>query len=173
MTIRRLYFHCLRRFSGPKFAAVTKFWHVYHARYSTNYLVMQKLYEEYSTLVRTGPNEITIFHPLGIDLLDGPRNTNTKDSFYNVLRPRTSAIFTRDVEDHRDRRKAWEHSLSSKAMTAFRPRIAEEALAFQQAIATHNKQTVDVNDVMTWFAFDTMGDIVFGEDFGNLSLKQC
>ena len=54
MTIYRLFFHRLRHFPGPKLAAITKFWHVFEARYSTNYLVMQRMHEEYGTLVRTG-----------------------------------------------------------------------------------------------------------------------
>lgn len=54
ITIYRLFFHRLRRFPGPKLAAVTKFWHVFAARSSTNYLVMQKLHEKYGKLVRTG-----------------------------------------------------------------------------------------------------------------------
>ena len=54
IAIYRLFFHRLRQFPGPKLAAVTKFWHVFAARSSTNYLVMQKLHEKYGKLVRTG-----------------------------------------------------------------------------------------------------------------------
>jgi len=54
IAIYRLFFHRLRRFPGPKLAAVTKFWHVFAARSSTNYLVMQKMHEKYGKLVRTG-----------------------------------------------------------------------------------------------------------------------
>lgn len=61
-----------------------------------------------------GPNEITIFHPSGIELLDGWNNENTKDVWYDVLKPRSSAIFTRDELDHKHRRKVWTQSLSNK-----------------------------------------------------------
>jgi tryprostatin B 6-hydroxylase len=60
MTIYRLFFHRLRHFPGPKLAAITKFWHVFEARYSTNYLVMQRLHEEYGTFVRTGEFSISM-----------------------------------------------------------------------------------------------------------------
>jgi hypothetical protein len=39
-----------------------------------------------------------------------------------------------------------------------------EALA--QCIASYGSKPVKVNDVMSWFSFDTMGEFVFGADFG-------
>lgn len=66
--------------------------------------------------IQTGPNEISIFHPEAIQALDGWMNQNTKDVWYDVLQPRSSAIFTRDDLDHKDRRKVWTMSLSSKGM---------------------------------------------------------
>lgn len=54
MTVYRLFFHRLSRFPGPKLAAVTKLWHVYQVRHSTNHLLMTRLYKEYGTIVRTG-----------------------------------------------------------------------------------------------------------------------
>jgi hypothetical protein len=53
----RLFFHRLRKFPGPKIAAATKLWHVWKCRDSRNFLVMQRVYEQYGELVRTGPNE--------------------------------------------------------------------------------------------------------------------
>jgi hypothetical protein len=61
ISIYRLYFHRLQAFPGPKLAAVTKFWHVFQARNSTNHLVLQNLHRRYGTFVRTG--EIVIFLP--------------------------------------------------------------------------------------------------------------
>jgi tryprostatin B 6-hydroxylase len=53
-------------------------------------------------------------------------------------------------------------------MDVFRPRIAAQALALKQCIASYNAEhkPINVNDVMTWFSFDAMGEIVFGQDFG-------
>lgn len=54
MTVYRTCFHRLRSFPGPVLARVTKFWHVYQARHSLNYLVLQRLHSQYGPFVRTG-----------------------------------------------------------------------------------------------------------------------
>jgi hypothetical protein len=54
MTTYRLFFHPLRRFPGPKLAAISKFWHVWQARHSNNFMVMEKMFEKYGSVVRTG-----------------------------------------------------------------------------------------------------------------------
>lgn len=59
ISIYRLFFHPLSQFPGPKLAALTKFWHVYQSRHSTNYLVMDKVHKKYGNLVRTGRFEKT------------------------------------------------------------------------------------------------------------------
>lgn len=54
MTVYRLFFHKLSGFPGPKLAAVTKLWHVWKIRKSTNFLLLQELHEEYGNIIRTG-----------------------------------------------------------------------------------------------------------------------
>jgi hypothetical protein len=54
ITVYRLLFHRLRRFPGPFAARVSKIWHVWQVRGAQNHLVMDKIYHEYGTFVRTG-----------------------------------------------------------------------------------------------------------------------
>ncbi|KAI4858741.1 cytochrome P450 monooxygenase-like protein [Hypoxylon rubiginosum] len=171
MTIYRLFFHKTSHFPGPKWASITKFWHIYQVRDSRNYLFQERLFKKYGTFVRTGPNEISIFHPAGIQLLDGWNNHNTKDIWYDVLQPRSSAIFTRDELNHKERRKVWTQSLSTKAMDSLRPRLASQAEALYRCIAGYGDKPVDVDEVMSWFSFDAMGEVVFGEDFDLMNSK--
>lgn len=50
----RLFFHRLCGFPGPHLAQVSKLWHVWKARHSRNYLVLQNLRNQYGDFVRTG-----------------------------------------------------------------------------------------------------------------------
>lgn len=54
MTVYRLLFHRLRSFPGPYSARVSKIWHSWQARYSTNHLLLEDLRKQYGTFVRTG-----------------------------------------------------------------------------------------------------------------------
>lgn len=50
----RLIFHRLRAFQGPRLAALTKLWHVWKCRDSRNHHLLESLYRQYGTFVRTG-----------------------------------------------------------------------------------------------------------------------
>ncbi|GAW16489.1 hypothetical protein ANO14919_059180 [Xylariales sp. No.14919] len=171
MTVYRLLFHAIVSFPGPKLAAVTKLWHVFHITDSRNFIFMDKIYEKYGTFVRTGPNEITIFHPAAIQLLDGWNNKNTKDTWYDIMQPRSSAIFTRDENDHRERRKPWVKSLATKPMDSLRPRLAGLAQTLSECISKYDGEPIVVNDIMTWFSFDAMWEVVFGQDFNLMKTR--
>ncbi|KAI1658885.1 cytochrome P450 monooxygenase-like protein [Daldinia decipiens] len=147
-------------------AAVTKLWHVFHILDSKNHEFLQKLHMEYGQFVRTGPNEITIFHPAAIQEIEISKNQTTKDVWYDLLKPYKSAIFARDDDLHREWRRSWTQSFSKKCMEAYRSRIAELTKTLSQSISDYEGTPVDIDEVMTWFSFDAMGDILFGEDFG-------
>jgi hypothetical protein len=56
----RVFFHSLNSFSGPLMARATKLWHVSKTLQARNYMLLQKMHEEYGEFARTG-----WFHPLG------------------------------------------------------------------------------------------------------------
>ncbi|KAI8948257.1 cytochrome P450 monooxygenase-like protein [Xylaria longipes] len=165
MTIYRLYFHRLSSFHGPRLAAVTKLWHVWHVRDSTNFRFQEKVYKEYGSMVRTGPNEITVFNPAAFELLDGFSNETTRDVWYDIVRPRTSAVFTRDRLEHKEGRKFWAQGLSNKAMNDYYPRMASLVRDLSHCIGTFGTNPVDIDQVMSWYSWDVMGEVLFGEDF--------
>lgn len=52
----RIMFHRLRRFPGPSWAAISKFWHVVQCLRSSsqNHLILHELHKQYGDFVRTG-----------------------------------------------------------------------------------------------------------------------
>ncbi|RYP82600.1 hypothetical protein DL769_001594 [Monosporascus sp. CRB-8-3] len=50
-------------------------------------------------------------------------------------------------------------------MDSLRPRIADQAQSLSRCIASYGTSPVDVDEVMSWFSFDAMGEVVFGEGF--------
>lgn len=55
-------------------------------------------------------------------------------------------------------------------MDEFRPRIAKVSLALRGAVDEFvgEGKPVNINDLMAWYSFDVMGEIVFGQDFGSI-----
>src|SRR5690348_3554357 len=54
ISVYRLLFHRLRRFPGPRLAALSKLWHVWKCRDSRNHHLLESLHQKYGTFVRTG-----------------------------------------------------------------------------------------------------------------------
>ncbi|KAJ5529440.1 hypothetical protein N7527_002833 [Penicillium freii] len=172
IAVYRLMFHRLKHFPGPKLAALTKLWHVWKCRDSRGHLVLQAWHEKHGEFVRTGPAEITIFHPKAYEAMDGPDNGNTRSDWYDLLYPRISSIFTRDRQLHHERRKMWEQALSRKALLQYHGRVVEKVRTLESLVASGKSRPVLINELMYFFAFDSMGDFAFSEDFGMMSSKR-
>lgn len=165
ISVYRLFFHRLRHFPGPRLAGLTKLWHAYQCRDSRNYLVLDNLHNKYGTFVRTGPEEITVFHPRIFDIMDGPGNKNTRAEWYDIIHPLVSPVFSRTDANHRARRRIWTHALSTQAISDYLPRILAQIDMLQETVARYGTDPVPVNDVMLWFAFDSMGEFAFNQSF--------
>lgn len=69
-----------------------------------------------TSLSDTGPNEITIFDPEGLQRLDGPGNKNTKSVFYDFLLPNVGIETIRDKAWHDERRRIWTKAFSTRSI---------------------------------------------------------
>lgn len=54
ISVYRLYFHRLRRFPGPRLAALSKVWHVWECRDSRGHHLLETWHQKYGSFVRTG-----------------------------------------------------------------------------------------------------------------------
>ncbi|CEJ59403.1 hypothetical protein PMG11_08028 [Penicillium brasilianum] len=173
IAVYRLFFHRIRHFPGPRAAAVSKLWSVYQCRDSRNHLLLDGLHKKYGNFVRTGPGEITIFHPKAWEAMDGAGNANIRSDWYDIVHPRISPIFSRKVEDHTERRKVWSRALSTKSIREYLPRILQQIGTLESIIAraSADGEPVVPNDIMQWFAFDSMGEFAFNENFSMMKTK--
>lgn len=112
----RLFFHPLRRFPGPRLAAASKLWHVWKCRSSLGHIILEEWHQQYGAFVRTGPNELTMFHPGAAELMDSPKAM--RSDWYDLIHPRASSIFTRSKAVHSVRRKIWDQALSQSCTSS-------------------------------------------------------
>ncbi|KAI0443563.1 benzoate 4-monooxygenase cytochrome P450 [Xylaria telfairii] len=168
----RLYFHPLKLFPGPRLVALSKLWHVWKCRDSRDYQILESWHRQYGTIVRTGPNELTLFHPAAHEAMDGPKNSNTRSDLYDLLHPLVSSIFTRDCEIHDDRRKLWDKALSLSAASQYHARLINQVHLLETIVSETVAQPIDMNELIHWYAFDSMGDFGFGFDFGMMKNRK-
>ncbi|KAI0110725.1 benzoate 4-monooxygenase cytochrome P450 [Nemania sp. FL0031] len=172
IAIYRLFFHRLRNFPGPRLAALTKLWHVWKCRDSRGHHVLEAWHQQYGPLVRTGPNEITIFQPDATDIVDGNQYGNARSDWYDLLYPRISSIFTRDKVVHDARRKMWENALSPTLLAEYYSRFANQVEILVDLVSESSPNPIAINTLIYCFAFDSMGDFGFGRDFGMMKNKK-
>ncbi|KAI1323417.1 benzoate 4-monooxygenase cytochrome P450 [Xylariaceae sp. FL0255] len=172
ITVYRLLLHPLRSFPGPKLAALSTLWNVWKCRDSRRFQILESWHRQYGTVVRTGPNELTLLHPAAHDAMDGPTNRNTRSELYDLIHPLSSSIFTRDNEIHRESRKMWDRALGISAISQYKNRIIARVNMLESIVGQADGQAVHVNDLVHWYSFDSMGDIAFGQEFGMMKNRE-
>ena len=174
MIIYRRFFHRLREFPGPWMAGITKLQHVYQCANSQNHLLLDTMYQKYGQFVRTGPEEITIFHPEVLRAVDGPGNSCTKAVWYDLLLPNIAVNTTRSRTEHDRRRRIWDQGFTTKAMSYYEERMMRHGGILERAISdlARRDRPVNVSTWFYWFTFDVMGEFAFARSFGMLEDEQ-
>ncbi|KAL1635189.1 hypothetical protein SLS56_001943 [Neofusicoccum ribis] len=175
--VYRAFFHRLRRFPGPFAARLSKL----HAVYlSTNFqynLELQKQHAQYGDIVRTGidrestgPRELSITRASAI-----PAIINCKKSYFyqhsDWRSERLGLAETRDIDDHQRRKRGWDRALSLKSIAKYDENIQGAAKELVDLLLDSKGKPVDITEYMSWFAYDVMGLVGFGRDFGQLRTR--
>ncbi|PVH98329.1 putative cytochrome P450 [Periconia macrospinosa] len=172
MIIYRLFFHRLRRFPGPLPARVTRFYALHLSGKNVQYQVeLEKLRDQYGDFVRTGPREIMILRKSAVPLVLGAQSPCLKSTWYSQVSRKsemTQLAFSRDVLDHKRRKKAWDRGFSVKALSTYQPRIKSKVDILTAEFLKTAGTPKDVTAWMMMLAFDVMGEIGYGKDFGGL-----
>ncbi|KAF1929082.1 cytochrome P450 [Didymella exigua CBS 183.55] len=170
----RVLFHRLRKFPGPFVARFSKFHAVFagvlpdyqYYKYSE---ALQKKYQ--ADLIRTGPRELAVYRADAVPLIHGPMSRCRKGPWYNNANHLggASTHTTRDKQDHKQRRKAWDHAFNAKALREYEPRLNRHALALMTKLKEEaNNPSIRITNWVNFYSFDVMGDIGFSRSFGML-----
>jgi hypothetical protein len=206
VAVYRLAFHRCRQFPGPLAAKVTRFYAAsLSAKNVKYYKELANMHDQYGDFVRTGkelwwplklivaenfvgPREISVLSKEAVPLLYGPNSETRKSTWYGQTGndPKKCSIhMTRDFNDHRLRRRAWDRGFSIKgartlkchvtsywqilALGTYEPRIKAKADLLNAQISKNAGNPMDVSAWSMFFSFDVMGEVGFGKDFNNLN----
>jgi cytochrome P450 len=160
-----------KQIPGPFLARFSKFYSVF-ASVLPNYRYFKKteqMYKRYQAdVIRTGPREVTVFCADAIPLIHGPTSRCTKGPWYSAAAIGGTAVQTvRDKEEHKRRRKGWDHSLNTKALREYEPRLNRHAIALMSKLKDRTEDpSVRITDWVMFYSFDVIGDVGFGRSFG-------
>ncbi|KAJ5946808.1 hypothetical protein N7454_003647 [Penicillium verhagenii] len=170
--VYRYFFHRLHRFPGPKLSKLSRFHDAYLAARNVQYNVeVERMHEKYGDFIRTGPREICIVRKSAVSLLYSAQTTCGKSTWYaqvNTESKYCSVQQTRDADDHRRRRKAWDRGFSIKALASYEPRIGLKADQLVSHVEKNLGQDINITTWAMFFSFDIMGNVGFGKEFNNL-----
>ncbi|KAF3024720.1 hypothetical protein E8E14_000159 [Neopestalotiopsis sp. 37M] len=166
-----IFFSPLRQFPGPLLNAASSLPYDIACANGSALRVLTKLHDQYGSVVRTRPNELSYLEGYTWKDAYGFRSGHAEwfkgDSFsYPNGAP---GILGAPKEDHRRLRRSLAHVFSTQGLRDQSPRILLYADMLMNALAKHAQSgPVDVVKWFSWTTTDVIGDLAFGEAFGAL-----
>ncbi|CAI7578735.1 unnamed protein product [Penicillium pancosmium] len=173
----RLFLSPLAKFPGPRLAAATEFYEIYHQiiKGGTFTWHIDRLHEQYGPVVRITPFEIHIKDPdYYSTVYAGPGKHRNKDPDFSFI-GFPGAIFSTDgYELHRARRKVMGQFFKKNAIQEFEPiiRANVEALCQYFSMAAVKMRPLEVHAPFYSFTSDTVSQHAFGRQAGLHSLNE-
>lgn len=155
----------LSAFPGPVSAKISTLHFSLSLRASNAHVKLLKLHRQYGDFVRIGSSDLSITHPAAINAIYGRGSPCTKAAWYDLTHPMTSLQTTRSRETHDKRRRIWSAAFSDAAVRGYEQRITTFQDQLESYISAREDGSVCVNEVMSFYNFDVMGDLAFGTPF--------
>lgn len=125
LVVYRLFFNPLNKIAPrPYWSRLSKFDFVRRAGLERNsHQILESLHRRHGNFVRVGPNDVSITHPDGIEVVFGTKSSCGKAPWYDLDFPNVSMHTTRDKAMHDRRRRIWSPAFSDKALRGYERRI--------------------------------------------------
>ncbi|KAH7002481.1 cytochrome P450 [Ilyonectria destructans] len=170
---KNLIFSPLKRFPGPKIAALTRWWDVYHTVKCDKFKVVHELHTKYGPVIRVGPNHLSFSSPDTFRqvYVKGGATFLKDHEFYGSIQPgigpKYSGLF--NFSNHQqalDERKSLQAKLSPSALRQYELRF----VPILDSLVTIMKEKREL-DLFAYFKFlmlDAIGDLAFNQSFHQL-----
>ncbi|KAL2007703.1 hypothetical protein VTN00DRAFT_7685 [Thermoascus crustaceus] len=172
-----LYFHPLRKFPGPKFAAISHLPFIYWECTGVLQFQIKRLHDQYGSVVRIGPDKLTYRAPQAWKDIYGHRKSGEgaflKDhKFYFPAVNGSPTIINANEADHSRIRRLLAHAFSDRALreqeTLLRSYVDLLVDRLHAQVTGPSQGVVDMVKWYSYVTFDIIGDLSFGEPFNCL-----
>ncbi|KAJ8106217.1 hypothetical protein OPT61_g9684 [Boeremia exigua] len=171
--IRYLYYTLtspLRDVPGPFLARFTRLWEIQAVRKHDNTTLNIELHEKYGPVVRLAPNRYSINHSDAAKVILGHHNAMDKSNYYLPFgQPDESNVFSEpSLAAHTRLRRPMAQLYSQTNLLSYEPFIdtCNTILLKRLGEYAENGKTLDVRELMQFYAFDVIGEITVGSRFG-------
>lgn len=168
----RLFFHPLGHIPGDTFPALSKWWAMKQAITGHLAYTGKEMHDRLGPVIRLGPNWIDFQNAALIPKIYGANPVQLrKGAWYDYgIGPDYDALqHIKDDHRHAQRRKIWDHGFSMKAISEYESDIQHRITQLVDGVARAARESpsgeVDMELWSSFFSFDVMGDLGFGEGF--------
>ncbi|KAI0553289.1 cytochrome P450 [Xylaria curta] len=170
----RLFCSPSRSIPGPLSMRVSKLVHVWRTVDPTrqNCIMLNDLRKEYGDVVRTGPNEVTLFGHKAYTAVHGPDSRCGRATYYDILHPMVSLDTTRDPVMHAYRRKLWDKAFSIKALQQIEGSVYTYADRLVEQLRYNSGKSINIADYIEYCTFDLMGHVGLDIEFNALTAQK-
>ncbi|KAB2571025.1 Cytochrome P450 monooxygenase rdc4 [Lasiodiplodia theobromae] len=174
--VYNIFFHPLRNYPGPKYAAATDLVFKFASLRGDVIPWTHRIHEKYGEAVRLGPNRLSFISPQAWKDIYGHRTggkkSNPKDvKFYTPEPNGEPSIFAIAADDeHSVVRRIFSAAFSDKALKQQEPLVRtyidQLIQAMRSAAETSQNSEIDIVRLLNFATFDIIGDLTFGEPLG-------
>ncbi|KAL7810678.1 cytochrome P450 [Trichoderma aethiopicum] len=171
--IYNVFFHPLRKFPGPKLAAISRIPYSRMLLNGVGHREVLDLHIKYGPIVRVAPDFLCFSHPNAMNDIRGHRKAGQPEHRKDPLRQEMNVhnIIGADRHNHTRFRRALANGFSHQAMLDQEPIISDYIEQLMEALERQAEGGSKPVDMVRWFnytTFDVIGDLAFGESFGCL-----
>lgn len=172
--IYQLYFHCLASTPGPFWARLSRLWMTKHSWDGDMNTTMIELHKKHGSLVRTGPNEVSVSDLAAIKTIYGAGTKFRKSNWYSVWQGhRKFDLFAeRNEKIHGEQRRLISRTYSMDSLRMLEPYVDNAVAVFMNEMKQRADEVLDMGNWVQLFAFDVIGEITFSKRFGFLDVAE-
>ncbi|KAK8121767.1 trichothecene c-15 hydroxylase [Apiospora sp. TS-2023a] len=165
-------FHPLRKVPGPFWSSVSPIPLLLMSWSGTPHKQILALHQRYGGVVRTSPDSVSCLHATAWKEVYGHRKPGQPENLKHpgFVAEVAEGIIGADTETHTHQRHLLAPAFSAQGMQRQEPLIRHHVDLLFRRLEEHrvDGRSIDVAKWFNYFSFDIIGDLSFGESFGNL-----
>ncbi|KAF5723049.1 cytochrome P450 monooxygenase [Fusarium mundagurra] len=171
IALHRRYFSNLSDIPGPFWASVTRLWHVWIILEGKQNLRLKALHRKHGQFVRIAPDEVSVCHPNGSQLILGDDNLHKGDWYRVTAVPDCRFQNPMSTTDPKKKKAVSRHFAPAYTLSQVlkkEPDVNKNIEDLLRWVEKHAQDRVpmDLDKFITYTTFDNIGSALFSEPFG-------